>query len=141
MGWLPRFIFGNRRTDENQVLFLSNEISHVTFYAEKGMPQNMFKHLAMAALVGWVTVVAVGQAQAQEPSWTTRVIKRGPERQVSQSTDILYRPYRPLHFYGNTVRRLHYQGRALPTRQDLQITSRLLRDRPANTSTPRLNGR
>lgn len=40
---------------------------------------------------------------------------------------ITERPYRPLHFYGNTVRRLHYRGQALPAPRDLTEGIRALR--------------
>ncbi|MCA9132064.1 MAG: hypothetical protein KDA45_02880 [Planctomycetales bacterium] len=61
-------------------------------------------------------------AIAGEPQWTHRVIKLGEDRQQSNSTDILLRPYRPLHVYGNTVRRLHYRGQALPSLGDVGRT-------------------
>ena len=47
----------------------------------------------------------------QEASASGPVIARGAERQAIKSTHILYRPYRPGHFYGNTVRRRHARGR------------------------------
>jgi hypothetical protein len=60
----------------------------------------------------------------QEPGWTTRVVKVGDDRRSSDATPILKRPYRPLHFYGNTVRRNHYRGNPLPTPRDLANTVR-----------------
>ncbi len=50
----------------------------------------------------------------QQPEWTGRVLKVGIDRQYTDSIDILERPYRPFHFYGNTVRRMHYRGFPLP---------------------------
>jgi hypothetical protein len=50
----------------------------------------------------------------------------GQERQQMRATPILHRPYRPLHFYGNTVRRRHYRGRAIPRAGDLLRGSSLL---------------
>ena len=35
---------------------------------------------------------------------------RRAKRQAIKNTDILLRPNRPFHFYGNTVRRLYYRG-------------------------------
>ncbi|HBE71800.1 MAG TPA: hypothetical protein DDW52_26960 [Planctomycetaceae bacterium] len=63
---------------------------------------------------------------AAEPGWTNRVIKVGQDRVVSDATNILVRPYRPLHFYGNTVRRMHYRGNPMPTPRDLWQTTRQL---------------
>jgi len=54
----------------------------------------------------------------KEPSWTGPVVKRGVDRVVTQSTPIEKRPYRPFHFYGNTVRRIHYRGQVLPRPKD-----------------------
>lgn len=49
---------------------------------------------------------------ADEPGWSTQVVARGTYRQQIRSKPIVHRPYRPLHFYGNTVRRIyHRRGR------------------------------
>ncbi len=72
----------------------------------------MRKHLiALAALASLFLAFA---AFGAEPSWDPAVIKFGAERQRIRNTDVLHRPYRPLHFYGNTIRRRHYRGRAMP---------------------------
>ena len=55
----------------------------------------------------------------QEPGWEGQVIARGARRAEIQSTDILYRPYRPLHFYGNATRRRYYRGSSIPMPRDL----------------------
>lgn len=46
----------------------------------------------------------------QATGWAPNTIMVGAERQKIRSMDILHRPNRPLHFYGNTVRFLHYRG-------------------------------
>ncbi len=43
------------------------------------------------------------------------IIAFGEQRKQIEATPILERPYRPLHFYGNTVRRRHYRGVGTPT--------------------------
>lgn len=75
--------------------------------------------------IGLMLTTAVRGA-ANEPGWTPRVIKTGEDRELSEQTPMIYRPYRPLHFYGNTVRRVYYRGRALPNGQDVRTTTRLL---------------
>ncbi len=81
----------------------------------------MRKHLiALTALTVFFLAFAVFAA---EPGWEPGVIKFGAERQKIQNTDILHRPYRPLHVYGNTVRRRHYRGRALPGRRGVRRAS------------------
>jgi hypothetical protein len=52
--------------------------------------------------------------EGREPGWDWRVVTFGDQREKIQSTPILERDYRPLHFYGNTVRRVHYRGSPLP---------------------------
>jgi hypothetical protein len=49
-----------------------------------------------------------------EPGWSLRVIATGSFRDKIRSTPIEKRPYRPLHVYGNSVRRRHYRGTMLP---------------------------
>jgi hypothetical protein len=67
---------------------------------------------------------------ASEPSWQGNVIARGAEREKIQNTPILERPYRPLHFYGNTVRRRHYRGTAVPGAKDVAgVTGAVVRSR------------
>lgn len=56
-----------------------------------------------------------------EPGWSMRVIATGEFREQIQSTPIVHRPYRPLHIYGNTVRRRHYRGTALPLPRSLDL--------------------
>jgi hypothetical protein len=51
---------------------------------------------------------------ADEPGWSGRVIVFGQERAQVQATPIVHRAYRPMHFYGNTVRRRYYRGPTLP---------------------------
>ncbi len=74
----------------------------------------------MARSLMAVLVISAGLAlpcptTASEPGWVGQVVKPLDQRAQIQQTPIIYRPYRPLHFYGNTVRRLYYHGRALPT--------------------------
>jgi hypothetical protein len=57
--------------------------------------------------------------QSQEPGWTGHVLKLRIEKEISDATPILLRPYRPLHVYGNTVRRYYYRGNPLPLPHDL----------------------
>ena len=66
------------------------------------------------AFLAFVTCVVPAIAAGQEPGWSPSVIAMGAQREEIRSTDILHRPYRPLHFYGNTVRRRHYRGTAVP---------------------------
>ncbi|MCH5374470.1 MAG: hypothetical protein JJ992_10865 [Planctomycetes bacterium] len=61
----------------------------------------------------------MNSSSAQEPDWRGVIVARGETRQEIESTDILVRPYRPLHFYGNTLRRRYYRGWATPLPQDV----------------------
>jgi hypothetical protein len=71
---------------------------------------------AILGLVAGLPLFAAASS-AQEPGWSNVVIARGEMRQQIEATPILERPYRPLHFYGNTVRRAHYRGSPLAIRR------------------------
>ena len=63
--------------------------------------------LAMAlAGVLWLTSAVVAQPDGN----SYPIIATGAQREAIKSTPILHRPYRPGHFYGNTVRRRHHRG-------------------------------
>jgi hypothetical protein len=71
----------------------------------------------------WIIVFSIlasmswfsSSSAAEEPGWSGRVIVTGQARAQIQATPVVYRPYRPLHFYGNTVRRRYYRS-AKPSR-------------------------
>ena len=75
----------------------------------------MRRFIALALLV-WGLFLS--SAAAQEPGWWGVVIAPESIRPQIQSTPIINRPYRPLHFYGNTVRRRHYRGTFVPAPRD-----------------------
>ena len=56
---------------------------------------------------------------AQEPGWSRSIIIVGPESDALNQIDPRLRPYRPFHFYGNSLRRAYYRGNPLPTLDDL----------------------
>lgn len=60
-----------------------------------------------------------GLNRQSEPNWYPYIIARGQDRTLIESTPIEMRPYRPLHVYGNTVRRTYYRGSPLPVPSDL----------------------
>ena len=63
-------------------------------------------------------VVSPQSAFSQEPAWYPYAIARGQDRVVIENTPMELRPNRPFHFYGNTVRRIHYRGNPLPAPRD-----------------------
>lgn len=67
------------------------------------------------AVSGLATVFGADQLIAGQPGWSPSIVARGEEREQIRATPIEQRPYRPLHFYGNTVRRIHYRGTPSPT--------------------------
>lgn len=86
----------------------------------------MVRALCRVALVAGLVVnsavlgqSAEGHHAGGEPGWVHGVVRTGHERDAIKSLPITQRPYRPLHFYGNTVRRLHYRGTALPAPRDV----------------------
>ncbi len=75
-----------------------------------------------------VSIVSFGgvssDSRASEPKWDLRVVTFGESREQIKNTPILERSYRPLHFYGNTVRRMHYRGTPLPVPKALAPNNR-----------------
>jgi hypothetical protein len=59
----------------------------------------------------------------QEPGWYPQVIAPPEMRPLIQATPMELRPYRPLHLWGNTVRRMHYRNNPLPLPRDIVSTS------------------
>ena len=62
------------------------------------------------ATVATVALVPVSPVDAANARMDPRVIVLGESREQIQNTPILQRPNRPLHVYGNTVRRRHNRG-------------------------------
>ena len=69
-------------------------------------------------LVFILLTLLAAPAIGREPNWSGTIIATGNERTKIQSTDIRKRPYRPLHFYGNTIRRMHHRGQPVPMPRD-----------------------
>ena len=82
--------------------------------------------VAAIAILGLAASQSMAQAPIiipvvahQEPGWLGVVIARGELREQIEATPILDRPYRPLHVYGNTVRRNYYRGAPGPRVRDV----------------------
>lgn len=65
-------------------------------------------------------------AHAQEPGWWGVVIAPRSIRPQIESTPIINRPYRPFHFYGNTIRRRYYRGTGILLPRDVVQGGRAL---------------
>jgi len=85
----------------------------------------MTRHLrCLLALIVFATLVALtcepqnSTASAREPNWASPIITPPRHRQMVENTPVHLRPNRPLHFYGNTIRRMHYRGEVLPRPRD-----------------------
>jgi hypothetical protein len=77
------------------------------------------KHNFIAIGLAVAFVLSAASLQASEPGWWGRIYARGRERVAVESTPIIHRPYRPLHFYGNTIRRRYYRGNPMPLPRDV----------------------
>ena len=73
----------------------------------------------VAALVLTGVILTTDNASAREPGWSPVIVATGSYRDQIKSMPIEQRPYRPLHFYGNTIRRMHYRGTPLPAPRDV----------------------
>jgi hypothetical protein len=80
-----------------------------------------------AAILVFVLAVFCGSSGkiggAAEPGWSPVVIATGAYREYLHSLPIEQRPYRPLHFYGNTIRWLHH--RVIPCLSSRQVLPRV----------------
>ena len=71
---------------------------------------NRVRSLLMALAVS-IAFGFASEAQAAPPTgWDSTIILRGQERNVVKSMPIEKRPMRPLHIYGNAIRRMEYRG-------------------------------
>jgi len=61
------------------------------------------------AVLGATAFLPASGAAASGPGFDPRVVTFGDTRDQLKATPMVNRPYRPLHFYGNTVRRRHYR--------------------------------
>jgi hypothetical protein len=76
--------------------------------------------LGLSASTSFAQAPAIVPVAAhQEPGWLGVIIARGELREQIEATPILDRPYRPLHVYGNTVRRNYYRGAPGPRVRDV----------------------
>jgi hypothetical protein len=69
----------------------------------------IMRTIVIAALTAAV-FVPTASVDASSTGFDPRVIVLGDERDQIKNTPIEARPYRPLHVYGNTVRRRHGKG-------------------------------
>ena len=63
--------------------------------------------------------ISAAPASSNGPGWLGVVVARGDLKQQIDSTPIVERPNRPLHFYGNAVRRKYYRGASLSKQSDM----------------------
>ena len=70
------------------------------------------RSLALAAILA--TAVAPTLADASGSSFDPRIVTFGESRDQIKATPITKRPNRPLHVYGNTVRRRHSRSPPSP---------------------------
>jgi len=73
---------------------------------------------AFAAVL--VAALAPVPADAAGGSLDTRIITFGDSREAIKSTPITQRPNRPLHIYGNSVRRRQHRTVVEPARQNVR---------------------
>jgi len=82
------------------------------------VPVALFTPLLLA-----IVFLSQSSSVAAEPSWYPYVVARGADRVAIQNTPMHQRPYRPMHFYGNAVRRNFHRGTLAPMPRDLARTA------------------
>lgn len=66
--------------------------------------------IVLCAALGLAALLPAPPTAARETGFDPRVVTFGETRTQIKSTPITQRPNRPLHVYGNTVRRRHERG-------------------------------
>ena len=61
-----------------------------------------------------IVLLSQSSTSAAEPKWYPYVVARGADRIAIQNTPMHERPYRPMHIYGNAVRRNYHRGYSVP---------------------------
>jgi hypothetical protein len=87
--------------------------------SEVGTPR---RTVALAALLA--AVVAPAPVEAAGTGFDPRIVTFGESREAIKSTPITQRPNRPLHVYGNTVRRRHHRAATAPARPAAGLSNR-----------------
>lgn len=64
----------------------------------------------LIALICGTFTITTGTVSSAETGWSPRIIATGDFKAKIESTPIELRPNRPLHFYGNTLRRRYYRA-------------------------------
>ena len=117
-------------TAKNRAIF-----SHSTRELE-GERREM-RSVAGTLFVTTVLIGALNQAgHTAEPKWSPQVIATGADGRTIRSKPITRRPSRPLHFYGNTIRRAYHRGRPGPTVEDVTNSVRVFIRRTPVSSNP-----
>jgi len=81
-----------------------------------------FVAAAAVAITALVSSPATAEAADSSPGVSLRIITFGETREQLQATPIEQRPYRPLHFYGNRVRRQSRRSTAPSTSSRTRAT-------------------
>jgi hypothetical protein len=89
------------------------------------MVKQFVGHAALVA-VAFTVFASQNELSAAEPGWSPVVIATGEYREQIKSMPIEQRPYRPFHFYGNTIRRNHYRGNPIAMPRDIMTTTQEL---------------
>jgi hypothetical protein len=104
--------FGRGKSPHDPAVFPQSTHSR-RFDPNRILRRGIFMVRRLTACVG-AFIVAVtlfsGSVVGDQPGWSPVVIATGAYRQQLQQTPITQRPNRPLHFYGNTVRRRYHRG-------------------------------
>ena len=83
-----------------------------------------------APLLLAMTFISPSPVSAAEPTWYPFVVARGADRIAIQNTPMHQRPYRPMHIYGNAVRRGYERGGSIVAPRSLAKQPRIFNAQP-----------
>ena len=74
-----------------------------------------------------IVFLSPSSSVAAEPNWYPYVIARGADRIAIQNTPMHQRPYRPMHIYGNSIRRSYHRGYTTPLSRSAPLARSIAR--------------
>jgi len=89
---------------------MSNEAGSCPELSTPTTPTLMRTIMLVAVMAVIAATVAPLPADARTTGFDPRIVTFGDAREDIKSTPITERPYRPMHVYGNTVRRRHQRA-------------------------------
>lgn len=94
-------------------------MSKVVLAIISGLPFFVCLSLFTVSVSAQVSSGVYRTVRVVEPGWSPYVLAPPQVRSQLAQMPVQHRPYRPLHFYGNTMRRTYHRGTPLPAPREI----------------------